>query len=97
MHKVLIIDDNEPLCRTISKMVSRLGMQAVFETTLENGLRAAAGESFDVVFLDVNLPDGNGLEGIDQLKKATFPPEIIIITGYGDEHGAKTAIGEKTT
>lgn len=92
MHKVLIIDDNKPLCRTISKMVDSLGMESGYETTLRKGLHRAAVEPFDVVFLDVNLPDGSGLDGIARLRKTPSPPEIVIITGYGDEHGAEAAI-----
>jgi two-component system, NtrC family, response regulator len=92
MHRVLIIDDNEPFCRTIQKMAQGLGMETVYETTLSNGIECAATIPFDVVFLDVNLPDGSGLEAIPRLLKGTIPPEIIIITGFGDEKGAEIAI-----
>ena len=92
MHKILIIDDNETLCRTILKSVTKLGLEAAFETTLQKGLKRTAAESFDVVFLDVKLPDGSGLESIQQLRSSRFPPEVIIMTGYGCEHGAEMAI-----
>ena len=92
MHNILIIDDNAALCRTISKMVIKMGMTAAYETSLAKGLERASAEEFDVVFLDVHLPDGSGLEGIGQIRNRTFPPEVIIITANGDEHGAETAI-----
>jgi len=92
MHNILIIDDNKTLCRTLAKTVSRLGMKASYETTLQDGLRRAARADFDVVFLDVKLPDGNGLDGIERLRRGSFPPEVIIITGHGSGNGAETAI-----
>ena len=90
--KVLIVDDNELLCSSLENLAESLGMKATHETTLSHGLRLALSENFDVVFLDVNLPDGSGLDGIARIQNKHFPPEIIIITGFGDEHGAQTAI-----
>ena len=92
MHKILLIDDNEGFCKTMEKRISRLGMTADFETSLREGLIAARQENYDIVFLDVNLPDGSGLEIIPKLRAVRFPPEIIIITGHGDRAGAETAI-----
>jgi two-component system, NtrC family, response regulator len=90
--QILIIDDNEHLCRALAKLIRRMGMAASYETTLQLGLQAAVANSYDVIFLDVNLPDGCGLDIIPKLREGNFPPEIIIITGYGDMEGAETAI-----
>ena len=46
----------------------------------------------DVVFLDVNLPDGNGLDILPALRDCASSPEVIIITGAGDPDGAELAI-----
>ena len=46
---------------------------------------------FDLVFLDVNLPDGSGLDAISIFKNRPSQPEVIIITAEGKEEGAKTA------
>jgi two-component system, NtrC family, response regulator len=48
--------------------------------------------AYDVVFLDVRLPDGNGLDGIPRLLETQPPPEVVIITGSGDPDGAEIAI-----
>jgi two-component system NtrC family response regulator len=47
---------------------------------------------YDVVFLDVRLPDGNGLKAIPGIQGAPAVPEVIIITGKGDPDGAELAI-----
>jgi two-component system NtrC family response regulator len=92
MARILIIDDDCMVCQSLSLVASRKGHQVTAVHTLGEGLMKATDETFDVVFLDVRLPDGNGLEIIPQLKKLPLAPEIIIMTGFGDPHGAELAI-----
>jgi two-component system NtrC family response regulator len=49
-------------------------------------------EEFDLVFLDVRMPDGSGLEILPKIQENPNPPEVVIITGYGDPDGAELAI-----
>ncbi len=65
---------------------------AVCSSTLEQGLDALSKEEFDILFLDINLPDGNGIEAIETIKKDPFAPEIIIMTGDSDPKFAELAI-----
>lgn len=93
MDKVLIIDDNQEFCRTLGRKVQRvLESEPSMRHTLGEGAALAETERFDVVFLDVNLPDGNGLSAIPRIKSTAGRPEIIIITGRGDPSGAALAI-----
>jgi two-component system NtrC family response regulator len=90
--RILIIDDDQLVCDTLSDMVSLKGHQATAARSLGQGLQRAGDELADVVFLDVRMPDGNGLEAIPALKALPSSPEIIIITGFGDPDGAELAI-----
>jgi len=92
MAKILIIDDDEMMCSTLSTLVARKKHQAESVTTLKQGLELAGKENYDVVFLDVNMPDGNGLEYLPQIEMVGSTPEVIIITGFGDPNGAELAI-----
>lgn len=92
MARILIIDDEETMCQSMSLIGKRSGHETVCEKTLRDGVARAAAEPFDVVFLDVKLPDGNGLEVIPTLAQAATHPEIIIMTGFGDPRGAELAI-----
>ena len=94
MAQVLIIDDDEMMCRLLSGLVLNRGHEATCAFTLEDGLEHAARRNFDVVFLDVRLPDGNGLEAIPTLRALRDTPEIIIITGSGSPDGAELAINQ---
>lgn len=92
MSNILIIDDDEMLCTTVSRYVRRIGHDTSYALTLEHGLTQVSSGEFDVVFLDVYLPDGNGLDAVPVIRKAPSAPEVIIITGDGDPDGAELAI-----
>jgi two-component system NtrC family response regulator len=92
MGNVLIIDDDELFGEMLSDMVQDMGYGVKSARTLDEGLQKAASGSFDVVFLDVRMPDGSGLEVLPKLREQPAPPEVIIITGAGDPDGAELAI-----
>lgn len=92
MASVLVIDDDDLLCRTVSKMLARSGHDTVTAVTMDEGLRKALSGAFDVVLLDVRMPDGSGLDLLPRIQQAASSPEVIIITGFGDPDGAELAI-----
>lgn len=92
MGKVLIIDDDKMFCEMLSDMVTDMGHGVKFAHSLNDGILEAVSGSFDVVFLDVRMPDGSGLNALPKIRELTDPPEVIIITGAGDPDGAELAI-----
>ncbi|RLA87515.1 MAG: sigma-54-dependent Fis family transcriptional regulator [Deltaproteobacteria bacterium] len=92
MAKILIIDDDKMVCDTLSQAVKGMGHEAEYALTLGEGMEKATSGHYDVVFLDVRLPDGSGLEALPRIRELPLSPEVIIITGYGDPSGAELAI-----
>lgn len=92
MAKILILDDDHMLCEMVCRQIDILAHETVCAHTLAHGLKAVSKFAFDLVLLDVHLPDGSGLEALSQFKAADSQPEIIIITGEGDPDGAELAI-----
>jgi two-component system NtrC family response regulator len=92
MARVLIIDDDTELCSMLTELVRSLGHEADCALTLDAGRARARSGEIDVVFLDVRLPDGSGLDMLEDIGRAEFPPEVIVMTGLGDAGGAETAI-----
>ncbi|HSR11574.1 MAG TPA: sigma-54 dependent transcriptional regulator, partial [Thermodesulfobacteriota bacterium] len=92
MGNILIIDDDRLICDAVSSAVKRMGHNAVCTSTLQEGLKAARSGPFDLVFLDVKMPDGNGLDILPGIRETPSAPEVIIITGYGNPDGAELAI-----
>ena len=92
MQRVLIVDDNEEFCRSMQKICMRQAMEADYKMSLIEGMEAARSRNYDIIFLDVNMPEGSGIDFIPKIRDTGSDPEIIIITGYGSKAGAEMAI-----
>jgi two-component system NtrC family response regulator len=92
MGNVLIIDDDEMMCKALSALVSRKGHAVQYALTLKHSLEKVSSEDFDVVFLDVIMPDGNGLDMLSRIKDTFSKPEVIVFTAFADPEGAEIAI-----
>jgi two-component system NtrC family response regulator len=92
MANILIIDDDKTICDLLSSMVKRLGYEVASALTLKDGVLEASNGTFDVVLLDVRMPDGNGIDALPEILTAPSMPEVIIMTGFGDPDGAELAI-----
>jgi len=92
MANILIIDDDQMLCDMLCRQIERMGHEADYRTNIADGIARAASASYEVVYLDVNLPDGNGLDALPLIKAGPSSPEVIIFTAEGDPNGAELAI-----
>ncbi len=92
MAEIFIIDDDAAVCRMLAQMVQTLGHRPSYALSLKEGVEAVSIHDFDVVLLDVNLPDGSGLDAVPRIREATSEPEVLIITGMGDPDGAELAV-----
>ncbi|MBN1829313.1 MAG: sigma-54-dependent Fis family transcriptional regulator [Deltaproteobacteria bacterium] len=91
MARLLIIDDDENVCQVLLKLTTGMNQEAAVANTLKDGLRLAENNNFDLILLDLELPDGNGLKALPRLLRAPSLPEVIIITGTGGVKGAELA------
>lgn len=92
MANIVIIDDDINFRDLLREHCTLLSHEVVVASDLACGRELIEGNNVDLVFLDVRLPDGNGLDLLPLLTKNTDSPEVIIITGMGDEDGAEAAI-----
>ena len=91
MAKILIIDDDPKICQVLARVVQDQGHEAQSAHTLAEGLAMASGGGYDVVFLDLRLPDGYGLDALPLIRRTEPAPEVLIITGAGDPKAAELA------
>lgn len=92
MTNVLIIDGDKVMCDWIANAVERMGKKPACAYSLAEGFKKTQAESFAVIFLEAQMPDGSGLDIIPKIKATGYGPEIIIITGFGDPDEAELAI-----
>ncbi|NVM57216.1 MAG: sigma-54-dependent Fis family transcriptional regulator [Desulfobacterales bacterium] len=89
---VLIIEDDKTICNMMSNMVRRLGHDVVCAFTSKEGVKEAHSGIYDIVFLDIRLPDGSGLDILPSIRKTDPSPEVIVITGAGGPDAAELAM-----
>ncbi len=92
MPKILVIDDDEDICGSLETAINLMGFPTDHAFDMEDGLRKINSNAYDVVFLDVYLPDGDGLDALPKIRAIPSSPEVIIITGEGHPDGAELAI-----
>lgn len=88
---VLIVDDDIMTCKILNKVVSDLQHHPLEAQSLAQAQKILETTTIDLILLDVNLPDGNGLDSVPFFKSLPSEPEIIIITAHGDADGAELA------
>ena len=83
MKKILIIDDEEKLRGLLARIVKSEGFDVLEAPDLKSGFKKLEHNDVDVVLCDVKLPDGNGVDFVQNIK-ASFPlVEVILLTAFG--------------
>ncbi|MBL9076272.1 MAG: sigma-54-dependent Fis family transcriptional regulator [Planctomycetes bacterium] len=83
LPRVLIVDDEDGVREGLRTMLQHEGLHVETAGTAEEGARRTAQRSFDVVFLDLNLPGADGLSMLADMRRGTPPADVVILTGYG--------------
>ncbi len=91
-YKLAIVDDEEIVCRRLTKALGKDEFSVEAFVTGRSFLERMKQKRFDIVFLDMNLPDQDGLEILVRIKQYCSETEVIIITGYKSVETAVEAI-----
>jgi len=84
MNKILIIDDDESICKTLELHLKRNGYDVSFAHTGRDGIGLAAERMPQLVILDIRLPDIDGIEVLRQIKAINKDKYVIMITAFQD-------------
>ena len=90
IRNILIIDDEKDLCWLLSNTLRGKGYNVSIANTLSDGI-ACLKEGIDLVFLDLKLPDGNGMDLVSKIKTITPQSIMVIISAYGSEERRQDA------
>jgi diguanylate cyclase (GGDEF)-like protein len=83
MLNILIVDDELAICLLLAEMLKEYGYDIVTETDGCQVLPLLQTRSFDAVIVDLMMPNINGIELVQQIKKPFPDLPVIIITGFG--------------
>jgi CheY-like chemotaxis protein len=89
--RVLVVDDDANMARLVLHLLRARGFgEGVHVTTGREALRALDG--IDIVLLDHQLPDANGLDLLEIIRARPHPPAVVLITAHGNESLAAGAL-----
>jgi two-component system response regulator PilR (NtrC family) len=80
---ILIVDDEPDIRELLSLTIHRMGFDAVTAPDLRSARRLLGERQFDVCLTDMKLPDGTGLQLLEQLQGVAGSPAVAVITAFG--------------
>ena len=89
---ILVIDDDKIILDSLREFLSLEGFRTSGAETIKEAMSKLAQQRYNLALIDVHLPDGNGLDLLDTIKKSYPQTVAIIFTGYGTIDGAVSAI-----
>src|SRR5580693_8283667 len=79
---VLVVDDDNAVCRIVERMLSHEQYQVQTSQSVADALRAIEQKPFDAYVMDYKLPDGSGLDVAERIRSKWGATPIILISGY---------------
>src|SRR5262252_9418036 len=92
LGSVLVVDDEAEIRESLETLLQLEGYSVASAATGREGLAYLAGRVFDVVLLDVALPDKNGIELLGDIRLQNPEQSVIMITAYGSVENAVRAM-----
>jgi two-component system OmpR family response regulator len=80
--KVLIVDDEEDICFFLSHSLTKRGFTTFFSNTLSDAIKQLEINQPEILFLDNHLPDGKGIELMDEIKGLYPDLKTIMISAH---------------
>ena len=95
--KILVVDDDNNLRETLVDLLEIEGYKVYQAGTAAECLEICASEFFNVILMDYNLPDENGMELIRKIRSFNKDSQIIMITAYASLGAIMEAMQESVT
>lgn len=89
---VLVIDDEKAICEGCCLVLGDQGYAVVYGTTGREGLNKLQNQDFDVLLLDIKLPDTDGMQILASVRQTHPRLPVIVMTGYASIQSAVTAM-----
>jgi len=91
IKNILIIDDEKDLCELLYDALSQRSYNVAIANTKRAAIACLKRKAPDLVFLDLKLPDGDGMKIISEIKKVSPNTIVNIISAYGSEERREEA------
>lgn len=80
--KILVVDDEETVGIGMAEMLKDAGFAAAYVTSGDAAVRALSRENYSLIFMDMIMPDMNGLDTYRRLRQINRDARVVLFTGY---------------
>ena len=87
-HTILVVDDEELIRKSLGGLLKHAGYEVVTTGSGSECLKIMSSQHFDLVILDIIMPEISGIEALQRIKEKYKDTEVIMITGYADKEKA---------
>ena len=88
---ILLVEDDKPLREALDKFLDQNDFRVTQSACLADAMRQLEENTFDLVLLDLTLPDGNGLDILERFSRQ-YPDRMVVLTGTGSIETAVLAM-----
>jgi len=89
--RILLVEDDAPLRESVARFLGQNGFLVTESVDLADASRRLHRDAFDLVLLDLTLPDGDGMDILARFAR-TYPHRIVVLTGTGSIEAAVLAM-----
>ena len=94
MSSILIIDDDEGMRETLADILEEVGYETSITDTGKGALHMLKDTKFDIVIIDIRLPDMSGTDLLKEIKALNPDSECIMVTGLSDVKSTEESMRE---
>ncbi len=80
--RILVVDDEEPIRKLFKETLEKNNYHVITADTSKKAVKLARSWNFDLVFLDLKMPDTDGVQTFRKIRRIDKDVPVIIITGY---------------
>jgi DNA-binding NtrC family response regulator len=88
IEKIVVVDDEMMIRKALETQLRNKRYSVASAGDLKGARKILARDSFDLVFLDLRLPDGEGTDLLEEIMAKTDGPMVVMMTGYGSVESA---------
>ena len=88
IEKIIVLEDDENVCNILETYLRRKHYDVAAVTTIAAAQEYLNKDNFDLIFLDVRLPDGDGTDLLKEIQARPQKPLAVMMTGYGSVESA---------
>jgi two-component system response regulator AtoC len=81
-YKILIVDDELEMCLSLAELLETRGFKAEYATGTRDANLSLEREKYDLILLDIRMPDGNGVDFLNVIKSRDRSIPVIMVSAF---------------